>query len=790
LTTKLTDNHIFSTIIFYFMQKNFLLLLLCTVVFSLSAQKNVTLSGSIKDDKTGELLIGATITTQEAPDEGTLSNDYGFYSLTLKEGTYTFVIQYLGYQDLVKKMELKADQRMDWELLSGDIQSDDVIITDVKVNENVSKTEMGVQKLDIQEINKVPVLFGERDILKTIQLLPGIKSAGEGNSGFYVRGGGSDQNLVLLDEAPVYNASHLLGFFSVFNSDAIKDMTIYKGGMPAEYGGRLSSVLDITMKDGNNKKFTAEGGIGLIASRLTVSGPLKKEKGSFIVSSRRTYADVFLKLSKNENVKDAKLYFYDFNTKLNYQFGQNDRVYVSGYFGRDNFGVNNLFGFDWGNKTATARWNHIFSDKFFSNTSAIYTDYNYKISLTLGEQTINITSGIQDFNFKQDFQYFPNNKSTIKFGVNSIYHTFIPGVVEVEGNSSFNNQVIDKQYAWENAAYGSLEHKFSKHFNMNMGLRMSAFSLLGPGSFYNYDANGAKTDSTVYAKGKIGKTYLYAEPRLAGNWIMDELNSVKFSLSRNVQNVHLLSNSAIGTPTDRWIPTSLNVKSGICDQASVGYFRNFWKNKLEFSVETYYKTLQNQIDYKNGANLFGNPNVEADLVYGKGRAYGLELYLRKKVGRFTGWISYTLSRTERQFDKINNGKYFAAKQDRTHDISLVGMFDVTPKFNVSATWVYYTGNAITLQSGKYQVNGQVTPYYTERNGYRMPAYHRLDLGANWDLKKTEKFTSSLSFSVYNAYGRKNAYSIASKEDVDTNLSYFEKTYLFRWVPAVTYNFKF
>lgn len=773
------------------MQKISLLTLFFSIVLGLSAQKPITISGNVKDEKTGELLIGATVTTQELPDLGAFSNDYGFYSLSLPSGTYTFVVQYLGYQDLVQKIELKEASKMDFKLSTGEVRTDEVIITDVKSNDNVTKTQMGAQHLSIQEVNKVPVIFGERDILKTIQLLPGIKGAGEGGSGFYVRGGSADQNLILLDEATVYNASHLLGFFSVFNSDAIKDITVYKGGMPAEYGGRLSSVLDITMKDGNNQKFGAEGGIGLIASRLTLQAPIKKDKGSFIISGRRTYADVFLKLAPDTNLRQSTLYFYDLNTKINYQFGEKDRVYVSGYFGRDKFGLGSLFGFDWGNKTATVRWNHLINDKMFSNTSLIYTDYNYQIKLSLGSQDIKITSGIQDYNAKQDFQYFLNTRNTFKFGANSIYHTFIPGVITAGGEgSNFNSKDFAKKYAWENAVYASHEYKFSNHFNMNYGVRVSAFSLMGPSTFYSYNAEGNRTDSTVYASGKIGKTYIYAEPRIAGNWIINDASSVKFSLSRNVQNVHLLSNSAVGTPTDRWIPSSNNVKSGISDQVSVGYFRNFLKDKFEFSVETYYKTLQNQIDYKNGASLFGNEDVEAELLYGKGRAYGLELYLHKKVGKFTGWISYTLSRTERKFDQINDGKYFAAKQDRTHDVSIVGMYDLSPRVSVAATWVYYTGNAVTLQSGKSLINGQVYPYYTERNGYRMPAYHRLDLGIDWKFKPRKNYNSSLNFSVYNAYGRKNAYSIDMKTDATTGDSYLEKTYLFRWVPAVTYNFKF
>jgi len=763
---------------------SFLFLFVLLATFS-SAQSNFTISGSVKDAKNGENLIGATVAVKELPDVGAYSNDYGFYSLTLKQGTYTITVQYLGYVTQTETINLSKNVEKNWEIAPDGVEVDAVEISGKKDNENVTNTQMSAQKLDIQEINKLPILFGERDVLKTMQLLPGIKSAGEGNSGFYVRGGSADQNLVLLDEAPVYNASHLLGFFSVFNSDAIKDLTVYKGGMPAEYGGRLSSVVDIKMKDGNSKNYGVSGGLGLIASRLTVEGPIVKDKGSFLVAGRRTYADLFLKLSSDTSLKKTQLYFYDLNAKANYQLGKKDRIFLSGYFGRDNFNLADRFGFDWGNTTATLRWNHLINNKFFSNTSLIYSDYNYKINIAFSAtQGFKVTSGIRDFNVKQDFQYFLNTKNTFKFGLNSIYHTFIPGVITVsDTSSSFNSNTQERRYGWENAIYATSDHTFSEQFNITYGLRFSAFSLMGPGTFYTYDADGAKSDSTKTGSGEILKSYFYVEPRFAGNYIIDEKSSLKFSYSRNVQNMHLLSNSNIGTPIDKWIPSSNNVKPGISDQIAIGYFRNFKNNHFEFSVETYYKWLQNEIDYKAGANI-QNPDIEADLLFGVGRAYGLELFFKKRVGKFTGWVSYTLARTERKIIGLNNDKYYQARQNRTHDISLVGMYDISKKWNVSATWVYYTGNAITFPSGKYEVEGVVTNYYTERNGYNMPAYHRLDVAGTWMIKQTDKRESSLAFSCYNAYGRKNAYTL------DFDGEKVTKTYLFRWVPSVTWNFKF
>jgi hypothetical protein len=757
----------------------------------LLAQKKVTLSGNIKDSKTGEQLIGASITIKEIPEVGATTNAYGFYSLTIPVGNYTVIVQFMGYEP--KTVQLKLSQSTKQDFILGEKVStlDEVVVVGERKDQNITKVQMGIEKISTKEIERIPVIFGEKDVLKTLQLTPGVKSAGEGSSGFYVRGGTADQNLILLDEATVYNASHLLGFFSVFNSDAIKDITFYKGTQPAEFGGRLSSVLDIKMQDGNEKNYSAEGGIGVIASRLKVEGPIKKDKGSFTISGRRTYADLFLKLSRDTNLNKTVLYFYDLNAKANYSLGDKDRIFLSGYFGRDVLGFASKIGVDWGNATGTLRWNHLYSDKLFSNTSLIFSNYEYKIHLDFSSTKVQVISRIQDWNLKEDFQYFANSKNEIKFGFNSIYHKIIPGAITLESNAKLNQLNLTNKYGWENALYVSDEYKINALWSLQYGLRFSAYSAIGPGDFYTYDADGNTIDTTKFSPGKFVKTYLNPEPRVNLNYILNEKSSVKVSYTRNIQNLHLLSNSTTENPTDSWIPSSNNVKPEIADQVSLGYFRNFKNNLYEFSAETYYKYMQNQIDYKDGSQITLNENAESQLLFGTGRAFGIELFLKKKYGKFTGWVGYTLSRTEKKIEGINNGNYYPAKQDRTHDVSIVGIYELSPKWTFSATWVYYTGNAVTFPSGKYEIAGQIVNYYTERNGYRMPAYHRLDIGVTWLRKKTEKFESSWNFSCYNAYGMENAYSITFQLDPnDASKTQAVQTTLFRWVPSVTYNFKF
>lgn len=757
-------------------------------IHSTSAQQHFTLSGYITDAKTGENLIGATVFIKELPRQGSTTNSYGYYSITVPDGNYQISVQYMGYATKNQQVKLNESQKIDFQLSEQANELKEVVVSSLRKNENITKLEMGAQKLDTKDLKNIPVLFGEKDVLKTIQLLPGIKSAGEGSSGFNVRGGASDQNLILLDEATVYNASHLMGFFSVFNSDAIKDISVYKGNEPAEYGGRLSSVLDIKMNDGNDKKIGVSGGIGLISSRLTLEGPLVKDKGSFIISARRTYADMFLKLSSDTTLNNGKLYFYDFNAKANYRIDNKNHIFLSGYFGHDVLGLSNTFGIKWGNSTATIRWNHLLSDRLFSNTSLIFSNFNYKIYINNGIE-MNVYSRIQDYSLKQDFQLFDSSNSTLKFGFNSVYHRIIPGAISA--SDTIDLKTLDNKHAWENALYISHQYNLTDKFSIDYGVRLSTFSLIGPGDFYNYDSNGNVKDTISTVTGQFVKSFFNFEPRATFNFLLNQNNSIKASFSRNVQNLHLLSNSTAGSPTDLWIPSSNNVKPEIADQVSLGYYHNFFDNKCEFSAEIYYKNLQNQIDYKNGAELNFNENVESQLLEGKGRAYGLELFLKKKYGKINGWISYTLSRTERKFDEINNGNYYPAKQDRTHDLSVVGIYNLNKRWTFSATWVYYTGNAVTFPTGKYQIDGKTMFYYSDRNANRMPAYHRLDLGATWLVKKTDKFESSWTFSLYNTYGRDNAYMITFRNNEnDPTKTEAVQTTLFKWIPSFSYNFKF
>lgn len=769
------------------------------------AQNNVTLSGNLKDSETGEDLIGARVMVSELPGVGALTNDYGFYSLSIAPGSYTIIIKSLGFKTAEVSIDLTGDKTYDREMVVEGRVFGTVTVTGEKLDENITSAEMGVDKINMKDIENIPVLFGEKDILKTLQLLPGVKAAGEGSAGFFVRGGSADQNLILLDEAPVYNASHLLGFFSVFNSDALKDVKLYKGGAPAEFGGRLSSVMDIKMKEGNSKRLSVSGGIGLISSKLTIEAPIVKDKGSFIVSARRTYADVFLNFSQNEAAQNSTLFFYDLNAKANYRLGKKDRIFLSGYFGRDKFGFDDQFGFDWGNATGTFRWNHLYGDRLFGNTSVIFSNYNYKIKFGSGDETFQIGSEIQDLNIKEDFDFYINSKNTMSFGGNIIHHTFRPGEIETGSDIGFALNDIENRYSLESAAYISNEQKIGKRWKIVYGLRYSNFTQIGPGDIFSYDLDGNVTDTTAFGDWEPVSSYHGLAPRFSSNFSIDEKSSLKASYARTYQFIHLVSNSTSASPTDIWIPSSNNVEPQVADQVSVGYFRNFYDNMLEFSGEIYYKDMRRVIDYRDGAEVTLNPTVEGELLYGVGRAYGLELLLKKRRGKFTGWVSYTLSRSERKFDEINNGDWYAARQDRTHDVSVVGMYNFTDRLTVSATWVYFTGNAVTFPSGKYELDGQIVNLYSERNGYRFPDYHRLDLGLTLDSKKfktaldpesgkeiqiEKRFESSWNFSVYNAYARENAYSINFRENEETGQTEAVQLALFKIIPSISYNFKF
>jgi hypothetical protein len=751
--------------------------------------KQFSLHGTIKSQKTGEIIIGASVSVTEHS-IGTVSNDYGFYSLTLPTGDYALEISAIGMKSQQVKISLDKDIKLDISLEEGVTNLQEVTVRASTTGRSLKNPQMSVEKINVQEVRTIPVIFGEKDILKTIQLLPGIKSASEGSSGFYARGGSTDQNLILLDEAPVYNASHLLGFFSTFNSDAIKNVTLYKGTMPAQYGGRLSSVVDIKMNDGNNQDFGVSGGIGLIASRVNIEGPLQKNKSSFLISARRTYADMFLKLG-DSSLKKTKLYFYDLNTKMNFILGEKDKIFLSGYFGRDVLSRQNVAGINWGNATATLRWNHIFNKKLFSNTSLIFSNYDYKIDVTTASTDYGILSRIRDWNLKEELELYANASNTVIFGVNSIYHNIKPGEISVTGNTGTITQGLQDRYSLDNAMYANNSWRISNKWNLTYGLRVSIFSILGEGDYYTLDNEGNVIDTIHYRPGQVVKTYVNPEPRIAASYQLNSSSSLKASYTRNTQNLHLITNSVSSSPTDKWVASTNIIKPEISDQVAVGYYKDLRDSKYELDVEAYYKIMQHQIDYRDGAEVFTNQPIETELLYGIGRAYGIEWLFRKKFGRLTGWLSYTLSKSERKINGINNNEWYNARQDRTHDIAIVGVYQLNEKWTLSGTWIFYTGDAVTYPSGKYTVDNEVYFYYSERNGYRMPNYHRLDLGATKQLKRGKRFSSELNVSVYNAYGRANAYEITFRQSkTDPDKTEAVKTSLFTFVPSITYNFKF
>jgi len=774
------------------MIKPLVLITILLTALSAFAQKSYTVSGLVKDASTGETLIGASVKIKEIPQAGIATNSYGFYSISAPQGTYTLIVTYIGYETVSQPVTLSQSLTLDIALSEKNELKEVVISSNKPNNDNVTSPQMGTEKLNMAQINNVPVIFGEKDILKTITLMPGIKSAGEGNTGFYVRGGAPDQNLILLDEAPVYNASHLLGFFSTFNSDAIKDVTIFKGGMPAEYGGRLSSVLDIKMLDGNNKGYTVEGGLGLISSRIKVEGPIVQDKGSFMISARRTYLDLFLKASKDTTISGSSIYFYDLNAKANYHFDDKNTIYLSGYFGKDVLGLKNTFGTNWGNSTGTIRFNHVFNNKLFSNTSLIFSNYNYTVQSFETNDDFKATSQITDLNFKEDLQYSASNSHTIKFGVNVLHHDIAPSNITSSLSSSIGDKSVEQRYGLENAAYLSDDWRASDKLTILYGLRLSDMMLLGPGTFNTYDAGGNILTSATYGAGAVVKNYINLEPRFSASYQLNDENSIKASYNRNTQNIHLLNNSTSITPTLLYVQSDNNIKPEIADQVSTGWFKNFKDNTYEFSAEIYYKWLQNQIDYKDGAQLIANQNVESQLTYGSGRAYGLELFLKKKYGDFNGWIGYTLSRVEDKFATINNGNYFPATQDRTHDLSVVGIYKISKRWTLSSDFVYSTGNAITYPTGKYEIGGLSTFSYSERNGYREPANNRLDIGATLEGKEHKNYHSSWTFSIYNLYGHWYPYTITFEDSKTVpNATQAVETSIFPTpVPSITWNFKF
>jgi hypothetical protein len=766
-----------------------LLFLFISFTFITSAQ-NFTISGNITDGTNGEDLFGARVIVKELENTGAEANVYGFYSLTLPEGEYTLVYRYSGFENKEVFVKLNQDRTINIELsMQSDVKElEEVTVRSKRENDNITSAQMDVTKLDPKEIETIPILFGEQDVMKTLQLSPGIKGAGEGNSGFFVRGGGADQNLILLDESIVYNASHLLGFFSVFNSDALKDVSLYKSGIPAEYGGRASSVMDVKMRDGNNKNYALSGGIGLISSRLTVEGPIVKDKGAFIVSGRRSYADIFLPLADDPVLENTTLYFYDLNAKANYKISDKDRIFLSGYFGRDDFKLGDQFGFDWGNATGTLRWNRIINDKLFSNTSLIFSNFDYRVRIGSDDEGFGIASNIRDWNLKQDFTHYLNSNNTLKFGLNAIHHTFRPGRLESSEGIGFNEINLSNRYALELGGYIQNEQKIGNRFSLMYGMRYSGFNYMGDGVDYQFDEDGNLTGSQSYDSWESIKYWQGLEPRFSASFILTEDKSIKAGYNRIFQYIHQLSNTTTSTPVDAWVPTSNNVAPQIGDQVAVGYYQNFKNNEYQFSVEGYYKWLQNQIDYRPNADLILNDFIEGELVYGRGMAYGIEFQLKKTKGKFTGWINYTLSRALRQFDDIDNGEIFPARQDRIHDLNVVLTYKFNERWVASTSFIYYTGDAVTFPTAQYSVDGFTVPYIQSRNGNRFPDYHRLDLGLTWYGEKKKRFEQSVSFSIYNAYARENAFAINFREN-DNGQTEAVQTALFRLIPSVTWNFK-
>ncbi len=764
-----------------------LILLLIGISNTTSAQHRFTISGYLRDATSGEALMFANI-YPEGLKIGVTTNEYGFFSLTLPEGKYNIVFSYIGFQTVKNEIILDKDLYQNVSLSPHETKIKEITVVSRPKTDFVCQNEIGAVRLNVKELSVIPVMFGEQDILKSIQLMPGISPVGEGNSGFYVRGGNPDQNLILLDDAPVFNPSHLLGFFSVFNSDAISDVQLYKGGVPARYGGRASSVMDIRMKEGNMKDYNFSGGLGLISSRIMAEGPLSKDQSSFMISGRRTYADLFLPLSNDEKVKDNKLYFYDLNLKTNLIINARNRIFLSGYFGRDVLEAND-FGFNWGNKAGSLRWNHQFSPSLFANTTMVINDYNYKTEGDI-DGKFSLQAGIKDFSLKQDYALSLFNHLNFLFGFNSVLHHFKPGEV-VSNSRNIKNFSIPEKVGWENAIYAFSEFQPTEKLKIGAGLRLSTFSRIGSGTENTYNSTASIVSSKTFASGKFYRNYAALEPRFNLTWLISDVSSVKAGYNRMSQYIHLLSNSSAGTPVDYWLPTSNNIKPQLISQISAGYFRTINPAGVDISIEGYYKDMKNQIDYRNNADVFLNENAEAELLFGKGRSYGLEILCKKDAGIFTGWISYTLSRSEKRFDEINDGSWYPARQDRTHDIAIVANVKASKRVTLSATWVYYTGNAITFPSGKYIMDGNIINYYTSRNGYRMPAYHRLDVGATILLKERRKYRSELNFGLFNAYGRKNAYSILfrTNEDKPTQTEAV-KLYLFSVIPSITWNFKF
>lgn len=785
-------------------QLTILLLGIFCLTTNIIAQDKFSISGQIKAAESGEAQIGASIYVKEIAN-GAVSNVYGFYSLTLPKGHYTLVASYIGYQTITKSVNLSANTKLDFELAEISNELNEVIIQAEKPEDNVKSIEMSVNKLNIKTIQKMPAFMGEVDVIKSIQMLPGVSSVGEGAAGFNVRGGSIDQNLVLLDEAPVYNSSHLFGFFSVFNPDAVKNVQLVKGGISAQYGGRLASILDVRMKEGNEKKLEVNGGVGLIFSRLSIEAPIVKDKASFIIAARRSYFDFLAKPFLKEDLKENKLNFYDLTAKVNYKINDNNRVFLSGYFGKDNFGgPATQIGFNWGNATSTLRWNHVFNQKLFFNFTTFYSKYDYLVingkSKTDGfEWSANIVNS----SVKPEFTYYANPKNTIKFGAQTLYYDFDPGKAKVNTLGNTNNVALPHKYALESALYLENEQQIGNNLSLQYGLRYSNFNYLGKGYSYEYKTNVIGESKILvatkaYASGEKIKQYGNFEPRFSAKVNLSENSSIKASYNHTAQYIHLLSNTTASLPVDIWTPSTNNIKPQIADQVALGYFKNFGSDDktIEASVEIYYKNLQNQVDNIDGSSLLLNEHFEADLLSGRGRAYGAEFQLKKNNGPLTGWLSYTLARSERQISGINHGMWYDNRYDKRHNLNITTAYQLKPRVQVAANFAFNSGSPSTFPTNRIELQGWIVPQNAEgsRNNYRIPAYHRLDLSLTLQTKQKpkSKVESNWVFSLYNAYNRQNPLTVffqTNKESpqITEAINY---SLIGSVLPGVTYNFKF
>ena len=791
------------------LRKKQLFVFFLLISLSILGQEKITLSGTVYDNTNNETLIGVSIFFPEL-NAGTTTNEYGFYSITIPKGNHKIQISYLGYATLLETINLSEKTTKNFKLLEATESLNEIVIESNIEKLNLKTPQMSVNKLTSSTIKQIPVVLGEADIIKSLILLPGVTSAGEGASGFNVRGGAADQNLILLDEAIVFNSSHLFGFFSVFNPDVIKDVRLYKGGIPAKYGGRLSSVLDIYQKEGNSKQFKVTGGVGLVSSRLLIEGPLEKEKSSFLIGGRSSYAHIFLPLFDNDN----KAYFYDVNSKINYRFNDKNNLFLSTYFGKDVFGLSDNFVNDYGNTVVNLRWNHLFTDKLFSNLSLIYSDYFY--GLILDFVGFEWDSGITNFNLKYDFNHYVSEKVKLSYGINNIYIKFNPGEIipNREDSGIVAEKLIDK-YANEFAAYIDAEHKISDNFRLQYGVRFSNFTRLGQDELNTYANDQAvvynsefkkyesaeATGVENYKRSDVLASFNNLEPRVSMSYIIDDNTSIKASYNRMVQYLHLLSNTSSPTPLDVWTPSGTFVKPQQLNQYAVGYFKSFNEGKYTLETETFYKDISNRIDYINGANLIANNEIETIILNGKARAYGLEMLFKKNEGKFQGWLSYTLSKSEQltagrtaEEPGINNGEWYSTPYDKTHDFSINASYKLNDKWKFNSNFVFQTGQPTNYPVGQYEYQGLNVPIYDDnrRNSDRLPNYHRLDISATLNPKKNKnrKWQGEWVFGIYNVYGRQNAASLAFTQNQETFRNEAVQTSIFGLVPSITYNFKF